>query len=212
MMATSAESVRRCNNCSKLESDRDTPLRNCANCKKTLYCSRGCQRADWKSHKPVCTGQSKPAAASNSNANRAQTGPHNPGFNAINALLGLGNDDYLHKLPEKEAFAQLIDCFRLRVEDEYVFGCNNIGIYAGEDPRPEFKEFLDLAESRKGILPSWWNSEKRKECERMAVDSDGWNDINCAVEKPDIQEHYGDNSMPMKLRVLGEKIYGKGFM
>lgn len=100
----------------------------------------------------------------------------------------------------------------MRVEDEYTYGCNNIGIYAGQDPRPAFKEFLDLAEKREGILPSWWNAEKRRECERMAVDAEGWNDINCAVEKGDIMEHYGDNMMPMNLRVLGEKIYGKGFM
>jgi len=40
----------------------------------------------------------------------------------------------------------------------------------------------------------------------------GWSDINCAVEKSDIQEHYEDGSMPMMLRILGEKIYGRGFM
>ena len=27
----------------------------CAQCGKTLYCSRGCQRADWRAHKPACT-------------------------------------------------------------------------------------------------------------------------------------------------------------
>jgi splicing suppressor protein 51 len=32
------------------------------------------------------------------------------------------------------------------------------------------------------------------------------------VEKPDITEHYGNPMMPMQLRILGEKIYGKGFM
>ena len=26
----------------------------CAQCGKTLYCSRGCQRADWRAHKPAC--------------------------------------------------------------------------------------------------------------------------------------------------------------
>jgi splicing suppressor protein 51 len=46
----------------------------------------------------------------------------------------------------------------------------------------------------------------------MAVDGHGWNDINCAVEKSDIQDHYNDPSMAMMLRVLGEKIYGRGLM
>jgi splicing suppressor protein 51 len=98
------------------------------------------------------------------------------------------------------------------MEDEYAFGANNIGIYAKEDPRPEFKQFLDLAETRAGILPPWWNAEKRQDCERIAIERGGWSDINCAVEKSDIQEHYGSGSMPMMLRILGEKIYGRGFM
>lgn len=102
------------------------------------------------------------------------TGQHNAGFNAVNHLLGLTNDDYLHALPEKEAFAQLIDCFRMRMEDEYTYGQNNIGIYAEENPVPVFKRFLDLAESRPGLLPPWWNAAKRRECETMAVDSNGY--------------------------------------
>lgn len=130
----------------------------------------------------------------------------------MNSLLGLSNDDYLHKLLEKDAFIQLIDCFRMRMEDEYGFGGNSLGIYGGESPVSFFKEFLDLAEKREKLLPSWWDKEKRKECERLAMGGDGWADISCAVEKSDIQEHYGDGMMPMKLRILGEKIYGKGFM
>lgn len=100
----------------------------------------------------------------------------------------------------------------MRVEDEYTFGANNIGIYANEDPFPEFEEFLDLAESRPRLLPPWWNAEKRRECERLAVDDHQTCNIHYAVEKSDIQEEYKDNMMPAKLRILGEKIYGKGFM
>lgn len=44
---------------------------------------------------------------------------------------------------------------------------------------------------------------------RLNVDSDNWSE---AVENSDIQDHYGDGTMPMKLRILAEKIYGKGFM
>lgn len=76
---------------------------------------------------------------------------------------------------------------------------------------PDFKRFLKKAEKSKGVLPEWWSNEKRKICEKVAVEDD-WADINCAVEKSDIQEHYKDPTMPMTLRVLGEKIYGKGFM
>jgi mitochondrial splicing suppressor protein 51 len=210
-MAISPEVLRSCSTCHVLETEIDNQLKHCAKCPTTLYCSRECQKADWKSHKLVCAGQPKPSSSSKGTTSPS-TESHNPGLHAANAFLGLANNAFLHKLPEKEVFAQLIDCFRMHVEDEYAYGCNNIGIYAGEDPRPAFRGFLDLAEKREGILPGWWNVEKRKECERVAVDEDGWNDINCAVEKSDIMEHYGDNLMPMKLRILGEKIYGKGFM
>ncbi|PQE15898.1 mynd domain protein [Rutstroemia sp. NJR-2017a BVV2] len=43
----------------------------------------------------------------------------------------------------------------------------------------------------------------------MAV-RDRWYNIFKVVEKSDIKEHYGDAFMPMKLRGLAEKIYGKG--
>jgi splicing suppressor protein 51 len=130
----------------------------------------------------------------------------------MNQLFGLSNDDHLHKLPEKEVFIQLIDCFRMRMEDEYTFGANNFGIYGGESPVPVFRKFLTLAEKREGLLPPWWNQGKRRECERLAMGGDGWADINCAVEKSDIQEHYNSPTMPIMLRILGEKIYGRGFM
>jgi hypothetical protein len=33
----------------------DAPARAaCARCNRTLYCSRACQRADWRAHKPEC--------------------------------------------------------------------------------------------------------------------------------------------------------------
>lgn len=202
-----------CFTCHKLQTDLPQPLKHCAKCKTTLYCSRDCQKADWKNHKRICASQ---ASSTASEGGAGSQGPapsqHNPGFNAVNHLFGLGRDDYLHNLPEKDAFAQLIDCFRMRVEDEYAFAGNLMGLYNEEDPRREFKKFLDLAESRPGLLPPWWNAEKRRECLRMAVDSSQWSDINCAVEKHDIQEHYGQPSMPMLLRVLGEKVYGRGFM
>jgi splicing suppressor protein 51 len=130
----------------------------------------------------------------------------------VNQLLGLSNDDHLHKLPGKEAFIQLIGCFRMRIEDEYTYGGKNLGIYGGDSSVPAFRKFLTLAKKREGLLPSWWSEEKRKECERLAMGGDLWADIDCAVEKSDIQEHYNNPTMPMVLRILGEKIYGRGFM
>lgn len=203
---TSSSVPSNCSNCSKPQAELPEPLKRCAKCQTALYCSRECQKANWKSHKPTChlPGSAPPNPAQESG------GRHNPGFDAFNHMFGLSKDDFLHNLPEKEAFTLLIDCFRMRVEDEYAFGGNTIGIYNGEQPLPPFKKFLSLAESRPALLPSWWNPEKRRECERLAVNGE-WSNIKAAVEKSDIQDHYNDNMMPMKLRILGEKIYGKGF-
>lgn len=116
-------------------------------------------------------------------------------------------DNYLHQFSEKDTFRQLIDCYRMRVEDDYNFSGDTRGLYNGDDPLPDFQEFLDLAEARNGILPGWWSDAKRRKCEKRAVGTARWSDLNAAVEKQDVIEHYGDPSMPMKLRLLAEKIY-----
>jgi hypothetical protein len=36
--------------------------------------------------------------------------------------------------------------------------------------------------------------------------------IHSYTERSDIVDYYGDPMMPMKLRVLGDRFYGKGFM
>ena len=157
-------------------------LKRCSRCHIALYCSRECQKAHWKlGHKTHCS------------------------------LGALANNVYLESVPGSEADAmdQLIDAYRLRVEDDYAFAGYNHGLYAREDPFPDFRSFLDLAEGKTGVLPKWWNREKRRICERRALDRDGWSCIAFAVEKPDIQEHYDDSMMPMKLRMLAEMVYGR---
>lgn len=128
---------------------------------------------------------------------------------AADFFKGLGADDLLRGISEKEAFVKLIDCYRMRVEDDYKFAGDTRGLYNQEDPLEDFQDFLNLAQKRKGVLPKWWSEEKRRACERLAVDGTQWANINGTVEKHDIIEHYGDNLMPMKLRMLAEKIYGK---
>jgi splicing suppressor protein 51 len=200
----SSSETSKCILCGKTEN-----LKKCAKCITSTYCSRDCQKSDWKSHKKICAIQA--AAREPGGIPSHNPAIPNPGFHAFNQLLGLQGNDHLHKLSEKDAMTQLIDCFRMRMEDEYTFGQNNFGIYGGTSPIPHFKEFLDLAETRGGLLPEWWSKEKRGEVEQMAQ-GDSWADINCCIEKSDIQDHYKDNMMPAKLRILGEKIYGKGFM
>ena len=109
---------------------------------------------------------------------------------------------------ELETFTRLIDCFRLRCDDDYTFGQHNHGIYGQDDPRPVFQDFLDRARSA-DMLPEWWNATEEKECRKMAM-ADGWADIKCAVEKSDIQDHYNNSMMPMVLRMGGGEDLWRG--
>lgn len=194
--------TKHCAKCQKPQSDLPSPLKRCAKCQTQCYCSRECQKADWKTHKKICATnqQRKPKAMTDFDAMPAP---------ARDFFKGVSPDDFLHKLPEKDTFIRLIDCYRMRVEDDYKFAGDARGLYAEDDPLEDFQEFLDLAVKRKGLLPKWWNERKRAACERLAVDATQWAFLGSAVEKSDVIEHYGDSLMPMKLRILAEKIYGK---
>jgi hypothetical protein len=50
---------KKCVSCGKDESQVTVPLKRCAKCQQSSYCSRDCQKADWKNHKKVCGKQPK---------------------------------------------------------------------------------------------------------------------------------------------------------
>ena len=186
----------RCGTCSKTEEELGAALLKCAKCHSVRYCNKECQRKDWKTHKHCC---GKPKSVPDTPLPNGKT------------LFDMIGGSTIHHLPEKEAYAYLIDSYRLRVEDEYVFtgDIGNDSLYGGGQPIKDFRRFLNKAEKRSGLLPSWWSAAKRKECEKVAVDKSGWSCLAYAVEKSDIQEHYGNPSMPMQLRMYAEKVYGK---
>ena len=97
----------------------------------------------------------------------------------------------------------------MRVEDDYKYAGYTHGLYDEDNLFPDFRRYLDLAESRKGLLPKWWNQDKRRMCERVAGDDTEWAHIGFAVEKGDIIEHYGDPMMLARLRMLAERVYGE---
>jgi splicing suppressor protein 51 len=216
-ITTPNTATRSCTHCKKREPSGPLPaqkLKRCSRCRTSLYCSRACQRADWKNggHKKTCM------------------------FGA------LANNCYLDNLStEEETFDQLIDTYRLRVEDEMMYGGRSHGRYAEEhveDDRhsqdngshsalQDLRRFLDLAEAQIGqhrfpdspkkssILPDWWTPEKRETCERRAVGGPSnttWSMLCSPVTKEDIREHYQDGFMPMKLRMLAESVYGSNVM
>ena len=215
-------------------------MKHCAKCQWAYYCSRECQKVDWGEHKLQCGGtKQKPnlpsdplssykAAVNVSEDNRLPTSLEDiialfstssgiptsaftttsPSPSSFSSMLD--SPDSLENLPQRQAFSLLIDAYRLRTEDEYTFRGDAVGLHAGRNPLPLFKRFLDRAEKRGGVLPSWWTKESRKNCERQAGKESEFSCIHHAMEKSDIQEHYGDPLMPMKLRLLAERVIGSG--
>ena len=89
--------------------------------------------------------------------------------------------------------------------------CNQRGLYNREHPRADFNAYLNKAEAT-GVLPEWWNAEKRKACVAYGFNKAHWSDLNCAVEKSDIIEHYKNPMMPMQLRMVAEMVEGSNVM
>ncbi len=54
-MAEAARGSEACRVCGRDESEDGSTLQTCSRCHEAKYCSRECQRADWKKHKSQCT-------------------------------------------------------------------------------------------------------------------------------------------------------------
>ncbi|KAL6856773.1 hypothetical protein J3F83DRAFT_751768 [Trichoderma novae-zelandiae] len=171
-----------CQNCSKTQSE--VTLKKCAKCQTTPYCSRDCQKADWKKHRKVC--------------GKAQEAPKGKPFTRLR------NKVWLHDRPESETYELLIDAYRLRVWDD-----KNAGGRVTQNSEG-FRRFLDTVQTRSGVLPPWWNEEKREACEALGRDSSHWCNLSAPVTKSSIIQRYGDDKFPMQLRMFAEQVLGSG--
>ncbi|KJZ80346.1 hypothetical protein HIM_00196 [Hirsutella minnesotensis 3608] len=199
-----------CNSCKK--SPPEVTLKRCAKCSTTHYCSRDCQQTDWKMHKKVC---SKQAAASSPGASGAAdlSPPKGVDHGVAKPFTRLDNGTWLHDRSEKDVYRLLIDAYRLRVEDIYVIeGEADAGsIYGGAaDGLRGFQAFLERVERCPGLLPQWWDANKKTECETLGMASSPRHNLRTKVHKSDIIEQYGDPQFPMQLRMFVESVYGRG--
>ncbi|EQL02299.1 hypothetical protein G6O67_007491 [Ophiocordyceps sinensis] len=181
-----------CNSCKK--SPPEVALNKCAKCSTTPYCSKDCQKADWKVHKKICAKQADAAANS--------SGP----------FTRLENGTWLHDRSEKDVYGLLIDAYRLRAEDMYKIEgeADADSLYGGAaDGLRGFKLFLERVERCPGLLPPWWDANKKEECETLGMTASQWHNLRARVEKSDIIKHYGEPKFPMQLRMFAEAVYGR---
>jgi len=125
-------------------------------------------------------------------------------------------------------YPQLIDAYRLYIEDQYAQHFQFEGLYAyrgyEEDkhknknknkknkksmnhPEVHFKEYLRCAKMN-GVLPSTWSEKHEKEIFTLATDEEGENYIWHAVDEDTIMEKYpGEGSMVYRLRCIAQAVY-----
>ncbi|GJN88684.1 hypothetical protein Rhopal_001650-T1 [Rhodotorula paludigena] len=106
-------------------------------------------------------------------------------------------------VPKQEVYERLIDAFRLWCDDLQIWRGESIGLYAEEDPYPEFVKFVNKAAPN---LPSWWNAS-HKAAVLSLCRTHSWANIAYAVEKSDINEHYGAG-FAMWLRMWTAEVTG----
>lgn len=167
-------------------------LQRCGRCKKVSYCNRDCQKAHYKTHKKTCFA------------------PFQAGQQDQKPFTAISQNAFLHDRTEEKTFQILIDCLRMRQEDMYSIEQEHMdGSIYDEEPTSEgaFRIFIRKAAKVDGLLPPWWTSEKLDECVRYSLASADYS-LAHAQEKHDIQKQWGDDKMPMKLRLIGERVWG----
>lgn len=198
----------KCSNCRKTQKELPIPLKRCAQCKNQWYCSRECQKTDWKRHKKVCSSTfGKPKSTSTRKAT-SRLVCFNP-----NPLKALNDGTWLHNRPKNDVFKLLVDTYRIKMEEQYVFegDVEEGSIYAGAGPESALRHFRNFlvriinAERSKKLLPVWWSKDSFKECLQFAR-NDKFSNVGFPLKKNDIQEHYSQMDMPIQLSMFAEKI------
>lgn len=196
----------------------------CGACKAIFYCCKEHQKEHWKAHKPTCSGQDHKAQAKKA-ADMAFV---------ENLMNELGVDPAIRRqMPQVPAmpaasswsrgfaspskmYEWLVDCYRMRVDDDYAYGGGNThGIYNPDaDKNTVVADLLIFAKLCKmnDVLPAQgWNWEQFLKAALPL--------LPYAFEKSDAQEKYGRENVfsgftgsGRSLRATGEIIYKTSVM
>ncbi|KAF7532433.1 hypothetical protein G7054_g7965 [Neopestalotiopsis clavispora] len=193
-------------------------LKNCSKCRSISYCSRDCQKDDWKVHKKSCASNAQQNLGGGQQQGSGTATTQQKGLDGgiAKPFTALHNRTWLHNRSDKDTYRVLIDSYRLKMTDDVTFdgGPERDSVYtaAGKaDPLPGFRRYLEAAKARGNLLPAWWSDEKQAECEALcSPGGEPWYDLTRRVQKAQFNDHYGDGQFAMQLRMIREQITGRG--
>ena len=202
-----------CGACSKTNG-----LQQCSTCRTALYCSRECQREDFKAHKKFCPLLAQHKKFVDTEAAAQEDGDQAPRSRNLDVHVeqpfqAIANGTWLHGRSEKDTFKLLIDSFRLRMEDQYrgarMLARGTIYDMRSDDSSAGFSMWLPEVESRVGVLPDWWSKEKANECVRYGMEADD-NDtcLSTIPSQISLLNYWEDESVLAQLRMFAERIEG----
>jgi len=166
-------------------------------CEAAFYCSREHQVQDWKTHKTECRSRTQQTKGKSS-------GGRGSADNKTRASPGA--NDWPAGLSKSERYEWLCDAYRLRLDDDYVYGgCYLHGCYDPDATKSsivaDFLLFCKLAAKAK-VFPADWDWS--------ACLSTAKNLIMYAFEKSDAIEKWGSKQplCTIMLRLLAESVCG----
>lgn len=119
-------------------------------------------------------------------------------------------DQLFSNIPKDELYKRLIDLFRLRAEDSFIYsGPQPFWILEYRWRDQDFEEYLEKC-SAKELLPSWFDKASKAECRTLAMDSHQEWFIGHAIDEEDIEQRYGI-SYVKPLRSLAAHIFDHAF-
>lgn len=196
-----------CATCSKDKTMEGRPLLKCAGCHATQYCSKHCQKAGWKTHKIVCKARSSNASSSVSIGSRRE---RKAGEAPKESPRNVDITGWLNDRPEAEVFQLLIDSYRMRVTTENEFELTHDTNTHGDkgDPTIGFRLYLEKAENKVAVLPTWWSDGKKDACIAKGNEKDLRKALYGTMEKYDDEEDYRYDAFHMRLVKLAKAITG----
>ncbi|KHO00562.1 uncharacterized protein MAM_01340 [Metarhizium album ARSEF 1941] len=119
---------------------------------------------------------------------------------------------WILKRPKEDAYRLLIDSYRLRVHDSFLFeGVTRPDtIYSGcPDSESDFVRYLQAARA-KGLLPPWWTQETLQACRDMGMADFQFHSLKQQLSQAMVVDYYQDATFPTQLRLFAEDVLGRG--